>query len=139
MMAYKFDYNEHAKLVEKWPEKHNFPLPPPEFLPDVGFIVDDTACGFLYISNSKIGWVEWVYSNPEKPKEQRADALDMLFKLLEITAKELGIRVLFSASAIPAYKSILERNGFEITDKDVVHYLKVLGGSKEWQSQQVQH
>lgn len=129
MNAVKFNYEEHAGIVAKWPEKHFFPLPPREFLPEIGFVVENAACGFLYTTNSQLAWVEWIFSNPEKPKEVRTESLDVLFKLLEITARELGFKVLFSASGFDAYSQVLERNGFSKTDLNMVHFVKLLGGS----------
>lgn len=127
MKAEKFVYEEHSKEVAGWLKKHAFPLPHKEMLSDVGFIVDDTACGFLYTSNSSIGWVEWIFSNPRKDKKHRAEALDILFKLLEETARNLNITVLFSAAAQPAYQAVLERSGFLATDQGITHYIKLLG------------
>lgn len=127
MVAHKFNYEEHAVMVGKWLTKHSFPLPPKDLLPDIGFLVDDAACGFLYTTNSKLGWVEWVFSNPEKPKEDRAAALDVVFKLLENVANQVGITALFSAASIPGYAAVLERNNFKSTDKNITHYIKLLG------------
>ena len=126
-----FDYQKHALEVMCWLSKHSFALPPENMLPvKTGFIVEGIACGFLYITNSSLGWLEWVFSNPEKPKEERDQALDLIFNKAQERAKELGISALFSAAGIPAYAKILERNGFKETDKNVSHYLKVLGGNQ---------
>jgi hypothetical protein len=122
-----FHYETHAPEVRKWLTKHNFPLPPENILPTTGFIIEDLACGFLYSSNSRLGWIEWVFSNPEKTQSERSEALDILFLLLETTAKELKIEVLFSSSKISAYSDILLRNGFKETDKNMTHYIKMIG------------
>lgn len=128
MIAEAFDYQKHAALVTSWGKKHNFPLLPKEFLPNIGFMVGDTACGFLYSTNSAMGWVEWVFTNPEKSKEERKEAINMLFDLIEVAAQELKVKALFSAAANPAYAQILKRHGFEKTDENVIHFVKNLGG-----------
>lgn len=128
MKAEKFDYDKHHEMVSKWLEKHSFPLPPKDYLPSVGFVVNDTACGFLYISNSKLGWIEWVFADPLKSLEERQRALDTLFALLYLKAQEFEIEALFSSSSIPAYEAVLTRNGFKVTDKNVTHFVKLLKG-----------
>lgn len=78
-----------------------------------------------------MGWCEWVFSNPDKPKAERTEALDILFQLIEAAAKEFKMQILFSAAAIPAYAEVLERNGYEKTDKNVTHFIKKIG-SDAW-------
>jgi hypothetical protein len=129
MKALTFKYKEHAAEVAQWLTKHSFPLPPEHLLPTTGFIVEGIACGFLYCTNSSFGLLEWVFSNPKRSKEERTQAIDLIFKLVEETSSNLGITALFSAASIPAYAKILERNGFNETDKNVSHYIKTLGGN----------
>lgn len=123
-----FEYDKHYEEANSWGRKHNFPLPGREYLPDIGFVVPGLAVGFLYTSNSKIGWVEWVFGNPEASKDDRAQAIDLVIKLIEYCAKDLGIEALFSSSGSPAYQSVLERHGFDATDKNVTQYIKKIGG-----------
>ncbi len=126
-MTESFNYEKHSKLVRAWGKKHRFPLPPKQMLPAIGYVVNEAACGFLYLTDSKIALLEWVFGNPEKTKEERAEALDVLFSLLEKTAKELKYEMLFTMAGTDAYRSIVERNGFEETDKNVTHHIKFLG------------
>lgn len=128
MIVSKFNFEAHSQSIQKWGLKYGFPLPAQEILPETGFIVEDLACGFLYKTNSKLAWLEWVFSNPEKPKEDRAKALDLIFKTIEQEAKSQGFLVLFSAAAISGYAQVLQRNGFQETDKNVSHHIKLIGG-----------
>ncbi len=125
-----FEYKYHADMVRWWPAKHDFPLPGEDFLPDIGFIVDETACGFLYTTNSKLFFIEWVFANPQKDKELRTKALDQLFMLLQEKAHAMGAQAVLSASAIPAYSEVLERNRFKMTDNGISHYVKLLEENK---------
>lgn len=129
MIVTKFNYDKNADEVKKWGAKYAFPLPPALMLPDTGFIIEGLVCGFLYCSNSSLGWLEWVFANPERSQEDRAQGLDILFRVIEKTAKELGIKALFSASGLASYSKVLERNGFSETDKNVTHYIKLVGGA----------
>jgi hypothetical protein len=121
-----FDYETDSAEVSKWGEKHSFPLPPKDILPATGFMVNEAACGFLYMTDSRIAWLEWIFSNPEKTKEERAEALDLLFQKLESHAKERGIAVIFTSCGSDGYSRVLGRNGFEETDKNVTQYIKIM-------------
>lgn len=129
LTARKFNAELDYEIVNKWGKEKGFPMPPKDCLSDIGFMVGESACGFLYVTNSKIGWVEWVFSNPWEPEDKRVECIDMLFKLTEMTARELGLKVLFSSSGIPHYSGVLKRNGFEVTDQKVDFFIKVLKGS----------
>jgi hypothetical protein len=122
-----FNFKEHAQDIRKWGEKHQFPLPPLDFLPDIGLVVNNAAAGFLYTSNSKLGWIEWVFSNPEKPAEERTEALDTLMSALEQIAITRGLKALFSSSGSTGYQKVLERNSFKQTDTNVTQYVKGIG------------
>lgn len=126
MTIEKFDYDKHAVMVNTWGEKHDFPLPPKNFLSNVGFVVNETACGFLYTTNSDLAWIEWVFGNPEKTREERTLGIDLLMKLLEATAKEAGCRAIFTSAGSAAYRAVLERNKFDPMETTVSHHLKVL-------------
>lgn len=125
-MIVPFDYEVHGPMVSGWLMRHSFPLLPPEMLPKTGVMIDDTACGFLYLTDSKVGWMEWIFANPEKTKEERAEAIDRVIQWLEQQARFSGMLLILSASKIPAYYAILERNGFSETENGMTHHCKIL-------------
>lgn len=127
MKITQFNYRQHAEQVEAWGAKHRFPLPSKDFLPETGILVEDIAAGFIYLSNSKISWIEWVFSNPEKSVEERREALDFLMDTLEKIGIAHGMKAIFSSAAVGAYKSILERNGYKETDSSMTHFVKPIG------------
>ena len=60
------------KLLIQWWEQWGWQAPPQEFLPENGaggFIVstEETplCAGFIYFSNSKVAWIDWIISNKE--------------------------------------------------------------------------
>lgn len=126
-MITSFDSKDHFEKITGWGKKHDFPLPPLDFLPDIGLVVNDAAVGFLYTSNSKLGWIEWVFSNPDKSSEERTEAIDTLMSALEKIAIVRGVKALFSSAGSDAYKKILERNRFNPTDTNVTQYVKGIG------------
>lgn len=127
MKIEKFNSSTHRSSVETWGEKHGFPFPPTEFLPDLGWIVGDAAVGFLYTTNSKLGWVEWVFSNPAKTADQRREAIDLLMGQIQAEAFIKGVTALFSSSGSDAYLEILKRHDFIPTDKNVIQHIKRIG------------
>lgn len=126
-MIKDFVYDQHAKTIREWGSKHSFDLPIAELLPQLGLVVNDAACGFLYQTDSKLGWLEWVYANPNKSKEERKEALDLLFQEMERRAIILGFKCLFSAAAHQAYADVLHRQSFQLTDSSVKHFIKKIG------------
>jgi hypothetical protein len=66
----------------------------------------DVCSGWLYQSDSKIAWIEWVVMNKKAPKELRVGALDFLYDTLFNRARELGFEVVMS---VANHNSLIER------------------------------
>lgn len=123
----RFDSKKHYESMRAWMQQRGFSAPPVDILPEDGFVVDDTAMGFLYTTTSgKMSFAEWITSNSEKSKEDRANALDSLMCLLINFAKAKGMIAVFSYSKMDAFSVILERNGFFSTDEGMKHYINVV-------------
>ena len=54
------------------------------------------AAGFLYLSNSKVAWLDWIVSNPEYRDKDRKQALAELILGLENVAKQQGYSIIIS-------------------------------------------
>ena len=63
------------------------------------------VAGFLYSTNSKIAWMEWIVSNPKE--KNKSDAILLLISSLEHWAKEGGFEVVLS---IGRSKSLIEKH-----------------------------
>ena len=89
------DYQDH--LVGWWKDWGMSPVPK-DFLPDDGMgglMVtdgDDNVCaGFMYSTNSKIAWVDWIISNKGyRKKPQRTEAIRILINSLTNIASASG-------------------------------------------------
>ena len=66
----------------------------------------DVCSGWLYQSDSKIAWIEWVVMNKKASKELRVGALDFLYDTLFNRARELGFEVVMS---VANHNSLIER------------------------------
>jgi hypothetical protein len=73
------------------------------------------VAGFLYSTNSKIAWMEWIVSNPKE--KNKSDAILLLISSLEKWAKDGGFEVVLS---IGRSKSLIDKHkklGYTV-DKD---------------------
>ncbi len=91
----ELDYSKH--LVQWW-EDWNWVAPVKEFLPDSGkggvMVLDNdipVCAGFIYMTNSKVAWVDWIISNKNyKVKPNRKMAIKLLIKTLTQMCRDLG-------------------------------------------------
>lgn len=90
--------NDYDDILIDWWEQWNWEAPKKDFLPDDGtggIIVYDgdtpIIAGFIYITNSRVAWVDWIISNKEyRIKPKRAEAKKMLIESLTNICKESG-------------------------------------------------
>lgn len=54
------------------------------------------AAGFLYLSNSKVAWLDWIISNADYKEKDRREALELLILSLEDVAKQQGYSIIIS-------------------------------------------
>ena len=77
-----------------------------------GLIVEDNGvpivAGFLYLTNSKIAWLEWIISDKNYTGLKKKEAIELLIKSLEDVAKSTGAGMIFS---VAKNKSLLKIHG----------------------------
>lgn len=54
------------------------------------------AAGFLYLSNSKVAWLDWIISSPSYKEQDRKEALELLILSLEEVAKQQDYNIIIS-------------------------------------------
>lgn len=108
-----------------WWAKWNFPIPALDVLPSTGYIVDESAAVFIYLTNSPVAWMEWLVSDPECDKELRSAAVDVAIDHAICQAKLTGSKVFFTTSNRPAVSSRLEQHGF-VKDIDTTQFFRRL-------------
>ena len=112
------DYETLVKWWESWPDWA--PLAR-NLLPENGtggiMIERDgnpIVAGFLYGTNSKIAWMEWIVGNPEE--RNKSEAIELLISSLEEWAVEGGFKVILS---IGRSKSLIDKHkklGYTVDD-----------------------
>tara|TARA_Y100001937_G_C6883680_1_gene225882 strand:+ start:78 stop:485 length:408 start_codon:yes stop_codon:yes gene_type:complete len=113
------------KLLIQWWEQWGWQAPPQEFLPENGaggFIVstEETplCAGFIYFSNSKVAWIDWIISNKEyEDKELKNEAVKYLLHTLTKVAQETGFKFAYTVTSneglIKSFKEMGYNIGYE--------------------------
>jgi len=65
-----------------------------------GFIVEKNktpiVAGFLYTTNSKVGWMEWIVSDKNYKNKDKKDAIELLITGMEHVARNSGCKIILS-------------------------------------------
>ena len=100
----KLKENDYEKLLVNWWKDWGWQAPAQDFLPENGegglmVMVDNkpVCAGFIYISNSKVAWVEWIISD-KKHKKKRKEAINLLLDKLIFTCKNLNMKYIFATN-----------------------------------------
>ena len=130
----KLNQEDYDSILVDWWKDWRWTPPPKDFLPEDGaggFIVYDgdipVCAGYIYITNSKVGWCDWVVSNFKyKDREKRNIALvklvSTLTKALTIHGCKYSYALIKSDSLINVYKEI----GYSEGDKYTKEMIKKL-------------
>lgn len=92
-----------------WQSARNKEMFQSDLLSDIGFIVDDKACGFLYTTNSKVCYIETLLSNPNNKDTK---AIDEVVEAIISKAKELGFNLILSTTKLNVVTSRAITHGF---------------------------
>lgn len=117
------------EMIKSWWEHHNkVPFFPPKSLPKYSVIVHDDEydlyCGFLYLTGTNIGWIEFIISNPLAPVKNKKGAKEKLYDVIDMIAKLNGVEVLFSSTNVKPLINHFKKNGFIETDKGVSNFIR---------------
>ena len=108
--------NDYQETLVDWWKDWGWTAPEKDFLPDNGmggYIVYDgdipVCAGFIYVTNSRVAWVDWIISNKEY-KEKRREAITMLIDTLTNLSKMSGSKYAYALikneSLIKTYESL---------------------------------
>lgn len=119
------DYIEdnYATLC-KWWEAQKFPAPHNSILPATGYIANEAAAGFLYITNSPLCWLEWVVVNPEAEKKVRNESINEVIEYVCDRAAFCGATQVFTSSNYWPFIARLKKSGFEVGDTNTTQLFR---------------
>lgn len=120
------DYLEERDypIISKWWEAQKFPVVPMHLLPVTGYIANECAAGFLYLTNSPISWIEWVVGDPKAEKQLRSESLDELISYMIEKARFIGTREIFTSAVSFPFIQRLKKHGFREGDVKTSHFFR---------------
>ncbi len=116
-----------------WWKAWGLPVMAKDMLPDNGtggIMVENKGenivAGFLYWSNSKLVWLDWIISNPNADKKIRKQAIEMLILTAEQMVKDAGSKYIMSISRSNSLLRIHEKIGWSIDKTPSHEMIKVI-------------
>lgn len=107
-----FKTEDYSQLT-RWFKLRDVPVPPLEILSNHGYIVDNVAVGFLYLTNSSVAIIDGYCTNPEIDKNARDNALNWITIHLTAYAKNSGCKLLKCDSKIKEVITRAKNHGFK--------------------------
>lgn len=125
---------DYENILCKWWKDWRWTPPSKDFLPDNGeggWIVYDNdmpvCAGFMYLTNSKAVWCDWIISNFEyKDKQKRKEALELLVHTISLTAEDLGKKYIYALIKNKPLVNVYKKVGFVEGDAYTQELIKKL-------------
>lgn len=100
----ELDETDYDNILVDWWRQWGWEPPQRDFLPNNGkggIIVYDNdtpiCAGYMYITNSKVAWVDWIISSKQYTKKpQRKDAIKLLVSTLTEVCKKTGSKYIYA-------------------------------------------
>ena len=125
------DYDD---ILVGWWKDWGWSAPDKDFLPNDGkggiMIMDGdipVCAGFMYITNSKVGWVDWIISNKNYTKKpQRKDAIKLLVSALTVICENSGCKYSYALIKNESLIEMYQELGYIKADSYTVEMIKKL-------------
>ena len=121
------------ETLSDWWKSWGWPVLPKDMLPDNGtggIMVEhdnkNIVAGFLYWSNSKLVWLDWIISNPDAKKDLRQEAIKKLILTAESMVKEAGSNYMMSISRSNSLLKIHKQMGWSVDKTPSHEMIKVI-------------
>jgi hypothetical protein len=126
--------DDYDNILKGWWEQWRWTPPSRDMLPQNGsggIMVsnngEDICAGFVYFTNSKTAWMEYIVSNPNyKDRINRKEALNTLIGVLSIYIEQQGYKYIYTSLK---NKHLVDRYadcGFLAGDKNCQEMIKIL-------------
>jgi hypothetical protein len=127
MRIAKYEDDHYQFLIKTWSKHGWVDLVPRDFLPKVGFVALEEdrfiAALFAYIEPGTIAYVAWPTGAFDATDAERSEAFKNLFEVLKAYAITQGCNFMYGATAVDAYKKLMEGWGFIPTEGNLKSYL----------------
>ena len=126
--------SDYDNILVAWWKQWGWEPPQRDFLPDNGkggiivYDQDTPICaGFMYITNSKVAWVDWIISNKEYTKKpHRKDAIKLLVSTLTEICKNTGSKYVYALIKSRHLIETYEQLGYIKGDRYTSEMIKLL-------------
>lgn len=126
--------NDYDTILSEWWRNWGWDPVEKDFLPDDGkgglMVLDDeepVCAGFVYTTNSKVAWVDWIISSDTyRKKPERGEAIKLLVETLTNICKNTGHKYSYALIKHPGLSNVYEELGYEKGDKYVGEMIKAL-------------
>jgi hypothetical protein len=125
-------HEDYDNILKGWWKDWGWEAPSRDFLPQDGqggvmvWDGDTPVCaGFLYNTNSKVAWVDWIISNKEY-KKSRKEALSILIQTLTSVAKNLDNKFAYALIKHNGLIGVYEQQGYSTGDSYNKEMIKAL-------------
>lgn len=126
--------NDYDSTLVGWWKEWGWEPAQRDFLPDNGkggIMVldgDEPVCaGFIYTTNSKVAWVDWIISNKEyRKKPERSEAIKLLVETLTNICRNTGHKYTYALIKHPGLQDTYKELGYVLGDGYIGELIKVL-------------
>lgn len=126
--------NDYDEILVGWWKDWGWEAPTKDFLPDDGqgglivFDGDEPVCaGYIYTTNSKVAWVDWIISSKTyRKKPTRKECLDLLIYALTHICKNKGHKYVYALIKDRNLMATYESFGYVKGDSYTGEMIKVL-------------
>lgn len=128
------DDNDYDSILVEWWKMWGWEPVAKDFLPDDGkggiIIYDEdvpVCAGFIYTTNSKVAWVDWIVSNKEyRKKPERSEAIELLVQSLTNICKNTGHKYSYALIKHSGLVDTYKKLGYTKGDVYTGEMIKVL-------------
>jgi hypothetical protein len=125
---------DYENILVGWWQQWGWEPPQKDFLPNDGkggiIVYDDetpVCAGYMYLTNSKVAWVDWIISNKEYTKKpQRKDAIKLLVSALTEICKNTGSKYVYALIKNQSLIGTYEELGYLKGDSYTSEMIKAL-------------
>jgi hypothetical protein len=130
----KLNNTDYDETLVGWWKDWGWEPPKKDFLPEDGcggvIVLDDDTpicAGFMYITNSKVAWVDWIISSKTyTSRPERREALKMLISSLTKFCKDTGNKYAYALIKNQSLIKTYEDNGYVKGDNYTSEMIKIL-------------
>ena len=125
--------SDYDSTLCKWWEDWRWTPPSKDMLPENGtggIMVSkdgtDICAGFIYFTNSKTAWIEFVVSNFEYKGSDRSGAIILLINTLTLIAKDKGYKFAYASLKNKSLINKYVKCGYITTDSNCQEVIKII-------------